>query len=244
MYDAAGASNGLESDNDATGTSNQPQTAAVFSNVTLVGPKGDGTTTLPVGETFTKSFLIRRNSSISVFNSLIVGWELGLSLEGSAVEDNFLGDTLAFSNNSFIELPIGTNYVTATPAFYSPITLLNDTTSTISQVSWVNPFTTNPDYRLDSTSVASTGADFTNSHFVGGFVSVNELTNENFIVYPNPTTERITIQSNNINNVTVMDEFGRTVLTSKSNTIDVSNLPNGVYILKINNTTKKIIIRK
>jgi hypothetical protein len=244
MYDAAGDSNSLESDNDATGSSNSPQTSAVFSNLTLVGPKGDGTTALPVGETFAKAFRIRRNSSISVFNSLIVGWELGLSLEGAAVEDNFLGDTLAFSNNSFIEFVNNTNYATATPTFYSPITLLNDTTSTISQVSWVNPFTSNPDYRLDSTSVVSTGADFTNSHFVGGFVSVQELTNENFVVYPNPTTEMITIQSNNINNVIVMDEFGRTVLTSKSNTIDVSNLSNGVYILKINNTTKKIIIRK
>jgi len=244
MYDAAGDSNSLESDNDATGSSNQPQTAAVFSNLTLVGAKGDGTTVLPVGETFAKAFRIRRNSSISVFNSLIVGWELGLSLEGSAVEDNFLGDTLAFSNNSLIEFNINTNYVTATSTFYSPITLLNDTTSTISDISWVNPFTTNPDYRLDSTSLVSTGADFTNSHFVGGFVSVNELTNENFIVYPNPTTERITIQSNNVNSVSVMDEFGRVVLTSKSNTIDVSNLSNGVYILRINNTTKKIIIRK
>jgi hypothetical protein len=244
MYDAAGDSNSLESDNDATGSSNQPQTAAVFSNLTLVGAKGDGTTVLPVGETFAKAFRIRRNSSISVFNSLIIGWELGLSLEGGAVEDNFLGDTLAFSNNSLIEFNTNTNYVTATSTFYSPITLLNDTTSTISDISWVNPFTTNPDYRLDSTSLVSTGADFTNSHFVGGFVSVNELTNENFIVYPNPTTERITIQSNNVNSVSVMDEFGRVVLTSKSNTIDVSNLSNGVYILRINNTTKKIIIRK
>ncbi len=244
MYDAAGDSNSLESDNDATGSSNQPQTSAVFSNLTLVGPKGDGTTVLPVGETFAKAFRIRRNSSISVFNSLIVGWELGLSLEGPAVEDNFLGDTLAFSNNSLIEFNPNTNYATATPTFFAPITLLNDTTSTISDISWVSPFTTNPDYRLDSTSVVATTADFTNSHFVGGFVSVSELTNENFIVYPNPTTERITIQSNNVNNVTVMDEFGRTVLTSKSNTIDVSNLSNGVYILKINNTTKKIIIRK
>jgi len=244
MYDAAGDSNSLESDNDATGSSNQPQTAAVFSNLTLVGAKGDGTTVLPVGETFAKAFRIRRNSSISVFNSLIIGWELGLSLEGGSVEDNFLGDTLAFSNNSLIEFNTNTNYVTATSTFYSPITLLNDTTSTISDISWVNPFTTNPDYRLDSTSLVSTGADFTNSHFVGGFVSVNELTNENFIVYPNPTTERITIQSNNVNSVSVMDEFGRVVLTSKSNTIDVSNLSNGVYILRINNTTKKIIIRK
>ena len=244
MYDAAGDSNSLESDNDATGSSNQPQTAAVFSNLTLVGAKGDGTTVLPVGETFAKAFRIRRNSSISVFNSLIVGWELGLSLEGGAVEDNFLGDTLAFSNNYLIEFNPNTNYVTAASTFFTPITLLNDTTSTISEISWVSPFTTNPDYRLDSTSVAATGADFTNSHFVGGFVSVNELTNENFIVYPNPTTERITIQSNNVNNVSLMDEFGRVVLTSKSNTIDVSNLSNGVYILRINNTTKKIIIRK
>jgi hypothetical protein len=74
-YDAPGDSNCFESDNDATGSANLPQTSAVFSNFTIVGPLGNGAQTLPIGEKFEKSFRIRRNSSISVFNTLVTGWE-------------------------------------------------------------------------------------------------------------------------------------------------------------------------
>ena len=36
-------SNGFESDNDGTGSSNLPQTAPIFSNITVIGPKQLGT---------------------------------------------------------------------------------------------------------------------------------------------------------------------------------------------------------
>lgn len=49
-YDAAGASNGFESDNDGTGTTSTPITSPVFSNVTLIGPKA--TLTTPVASYF------------------------------------------------------------------------------------------------------------------------------------------------------------------------------------------------
>ena len=252
MYDAAGTSNGLESDNDATGSPNLPQTSAIFSNVTLVGPKGDGTTVLPVGETFMKAFLIRRNSSISVFNSLVVGWENGLSIEGASCEANVTSGTLVFSNNVLTELPLGFNYVTATPTFFAPIASVNDTTSLISQINWVNAFPalgTTPDCRLDSTSSVATGADFTNPKFVGGFVGVNEIakTTANVSIYPNPATNNVNITTDGLSQVTLIDGMGKVINTqvvSGTFSLDVSNLTNGIYFLQVDNTTKKIIVRK
>ena len=170
LSDAAGDSNSFESDNDATGSNAQPLTAAIFSNVTTVGAKGDGTLSLPIGEKFEKAFKIRRNSSISVFNTLVAGWEKGLSFEGASVEDNVTGDSLSFSNNELVNLPVGSNVVTAASAFYTTFFGAdnNDSTKTIAQINWVNLFPslgTTPDARLGANSTAATGGDFTNLKF-------------------------------------------------------------------------------
>jgi hypothetical protein len=249
MYDAAGDSNGLESDNDATGSSNLPKTEAIFSNLTIIGPKSDGSITLPVGEKFEKSFRIRRNSSISIFNSLVVGWEKGLSIEGASCELNVTSGTLVFSNNILSEL--ADNYVTATPGFYTPIASVNDISTTISQINWVNafpPLGNKPDCRLDSTSFAAIGADFTNSKFSGGFVGLNEFSKTtNVSIYPNPATNNINIVTDRLVQVNLIDGMGRVInthLVSGIFSLDVSSLTNGIYFLQVDNTTKKIIIRK
>jgi hypothetical protein len=255
MSDAAGDSNSLESDNDATGSSNLPQTAAVFSNLTLIGPKGDGSIALPTGEKFEKAFRIRRNSSISVFNSLIVGWEKGLSIEGTAVESNFTSGNLVFSNNNLSGLTLGANYVTATSAFFTPITLLNDTTTTISDINWVNAFTnlgTKPDCRLQPTSLVANNGNFSSTKFTGGFVGVGEINKIiNVGFYPNPASNFLTIKSESIINLTITDQLGRLVLTNSVNgseTIDISNLTSGIYFLNINQNknsiTSKLIVSK
>lgn len=173
MSDAAGDSNGFESDNDATGSTAQPKTRPVFSNMTLVGPKGNGSVALPVGEKFEKAFRLRRNTATSCFNSLIVGWEKGLSIEGTAVVANVNGDTLVFSNNSLTNFNNGANTILSsgvTPAFYQSFWSVdgNDSTETIAQINWVNLFTNlgvTPDARLNAGSVAATGATFTNPKF-------------------------------------------------------------------------------
>jgi hypothetical protein len=121
LSDAAGDSNSFECDNDATGSTAQPKTRPIFSNMTLVGPKGNGSISLPVGEKFEKAFRLRRNTATSCFNSLVVGWEKGLSIEGTAVVANVNGDTLVFSNNSLTNFTNGTNTILSsgvTPAFY------------------------------------------------------------------------------------------------------------------------------
>jgi hypothetical protein len=251
MYDAAGDSNGLESDNDAAGSANTPQTAAIFSNLTIIGAKGNGSLSLPVGEKFEKAFRIRRNSSISVFNSLVVGWEKGLSIEGASCETNVTSGTLVFSNNVLTELPLGASYVTATSTFFTTVASVNDTTTSVSQINWINAFPslgTTPDCRLDSTSLVATGADFTNSKFVGGFVSVNEITKTtNVSIYPNPATNNVNITTDRLVQVTLIDGMGRVINTqsvSGTFSLDVSNLNNGIYFLQVDNTTKKIIVRK
>ncbi|WP_310378101.1 DUF1501 domain-containing protein [Flavobacterium sp.] len=81
-----------------------------------------------------------------------------------------------------------------------------------------------------------------------------EIKND-LVVYPNPSSEIISIHSqNNINSITVYSIDGRSVLTyvnpitSADFTIKVHNLSVGLYTLKINTDngifTKKIIIRR
>jgi hypothetical protein len=193
VSDAIGDSNSFESDNDAAGSAGQPKTAAIFSNVTLVGPKGNGSIVLPVGEKFEKAFRLRRNTAVSCFNSLVVGWEKGLSIEGTPVVNNVNGDTLLFSNNVLAGFTNNTNTIynagtsggaASTSSFYTSFWGAdgNDSTQSIAQVSWVNLFTplgTTPDARLSSGSSAASGAAFIHPKFfsvAAPVVSTNSYT--------------------------------------------------------------------
>ncbi len=78
-------SNGWESDNDANGLGvtniNQPQTKAVWANITMVGPRA---TTSNIGNSlFRNGAQIRRNSSISIYNSVMMGWPTGLYIDAT-----------------------------------------------------------------------------------------------------------------------------------------------------------------
>lgn len=98
-------SNGFESDNDGSGSTKEPNTACTFSNVTLIGPMGQDagfqntSTFINADESgyykganvnpnngaqlgiFQASMQIRRNSHLSVFNSVAVGYPVGLIVE-------------------------------------------------------------------------------------------------------------------------------------------------------------------
>jgi hypothetical protein len=180
LYDAPGDSNAFECDNDAAGSTAQPKTRPIFSNVTLVGAKGNGTTALPTGEKFEKAFRLRRNSAVSVLNSLVTGWEKGLSIEGAPVVANLNGDTMVFVNNiltNFAQPTWNTNNTNtvlnsggSTAAWYNSWWGVdgNDSTQSLTQVNWVNLFTAlgvTPDARLAIGSVAATGATFMNPVF-------------------------------------------------------------------------------
>jgi hypothetical protein len=74
-------SEAFESDNNATGTTAAPKTRAIFSNITAIGPKA---TLANTGNSlFLAGAQIRRNSAISIFNSIIVGWPLGVYIDAT-----------------------------------------------------------------------------------------------------------------------------------------------------------------
>ncbi len=95
-------SNGFESDNDGNGTTALPKTAPVFSNITLIGPyktTGDKN----VSTNFGAGMHIRRNSSLSAFNSVFAGWSTaGLLLDASSTMANATTGTLAIQNCALV----------------------------------------------------------------------------------------------------------------------------------------------
>jgi len=112
-------SNGFESDNNANGTVETPITAAVFSNVTLIGPwktLGDKN----VSSNFGAGMHIRRNSSLSAFNSVFAGWNTGLLLDATTTYANATSGSLAIQNCALIGSKVvsvnGANSVTAQQA--------------------------------------------------------------------------------------------------------------------------------
>lgn len=78
-------SNGFESDNDAAGSDLTPQTSAKFSNISIFIAPGT------VNAKYRSAFRIRRNSALSIYNSVVSAAypKGGLELEGTATQLNF-----------------------------------------------------------------------------------------------------------------------------------------------------------
>lgn len=83
------ASNGFESDNNGSGSATDPYTSAVFANVSLFGPVADpaaytneaGMSGSPVDARFQAALHLRRNTQLSIFNSVIAAYPIGLIIE-------------------------------------------------------------------------------------------------------------------------------------------------------------------
>ncbi len=94
--DIGDASNGIELDNDGTGTSAQPFTRPVFSNFTFVGSNSRPNTQ----SNHNFAMRIRRSGRVVVRNSAIVGFQKGgLSLESAGTSDAFINGESEFKNN-------------------------------------------------------------------------------------------------------------------------------------------------
>jgi hypothetical protein len=96
-------SEAFESDNDASGSLNAPQTKAVFSNMTVIGPRASLANS--GNALFLAGAQIRRNSGISIFNSIFLGWAQGLLIDsrnGRVMELNIQDSTVRFKNNTIV----------------------------------------------------------------------------------------------------------------------------------------------
>jgi len=102
-WDPNGQSNGFESDNEDDSSSQaEPHTHPVISNATLVGPARDDSwvNNLPPGETFDFSWVTRKSSRISVFNTAFTGYEYGISLRDVYTKQAALDTVLICKNVS------------------------------------------------------------------------------------------------------------------------------------------------
>jgi hypothetical protein len=93
-------SNGFESDNDGTGSTNTPQTAPVFSNITLIGPKYSGTP----NALYRRAAHLRRNTSTSIYNSIFVGYPTGLHIDGVSAQSNATNDLLQLERITLVNM--------------------------------------------------------------------------------------------------------------------------------------------
>jgi hypothetical protein len=178
-------SEAFESDNDANGSTGSPVTSAVFSNFTVLGPKATLNNT---GNTlFLGGAQIRRYSQMSLFNSIIAGWPIGLLIDASkgVPTDNNIPGALFVQNSIIAGSTSPVKYAASTTAATgaTDATILNWFNTTAygnsiltnnTDVGLTAPFNyTNPDFNpTGNTSAAATGASFSNSKLTAGFQAV------------------------------------------------------------------------
>lgn len=177
-------SEAFESDNDANGSQLTPQTKAVFSNFTVVGPRANLSN---IGNSlFLAAAQIRRNSSISIHNSILMGWPIGLLIDASKgypTDNNFAsglnvqntiisGCNIPVQYSASVSSPTGATTSSVlewfnTHSFGNTIISLNDDLKIPQAFNYSNP-NINP----ETGSAALVGASYSNSA-LSGFINVS-----------------------------------------------------------------------
>ena len=179
-------SNAFESDNDANGSSLTPQTSATFSNMTIIGPINSAAPGA-INSLFQNALQIRRNSSISVFNSVFTGFPVGLFIDatkGTPTDNNIVGNQLFFENNILAgnTTPLKFGPSTSSPTTYTLAdlttwfnakgnTILASTADVKLAGAWA-PAGTTPNFTPTAGSPLLTGGAFTNPKLATWFTQV------------------------------------------------------------------------
>ncbi len=182
-------SNGFEIDNDASGSlsATLPQTSAVVSNMTVIGPRA---TLSNLGNSnFRRGMHTRRNSAVSFFNCIVMGWPVGWNLDAGAGSPTDLNYTAAapkavvsnsiFAGNSTTFLysassSAATGFTTADlAAYFSRSGAGNTLLTTNTEVGLVAPFKYDASVNWNPTaaSPAATGGSFTHNKLTNSFFS-------------------------------------------------------------------------
>ena len=202
----ASTSETFESDNDAAGSGKLPLTSALFSNITCVGPvpldKTYNDLTATQKGAFRRGARIRRNSRLSIVNSVFMGYRNFIMFDGDSVlvasgvksgaisetsnvlRNNFIANTAAASaagatNTGLAEVD-SKNTPAAMDAWLRDVKNSNkiDDASYVSGAILVDPKNaTAPDFRPVTASKINTLANYDAAIFTkfGKFSSVNTL---------------------------------------------------------------------
>ncbi|MBK7763844.1 MAG: T9SS type A sorting domain-containing protein [Bacteroidetes bacterium] len=170
--DAVSGANGFESDNDGSGTGAKPYTSPVFSNMTIIGPQQTPTTTFDPN--FRRAAHIRRNSRTSIFNSIFMGWPVGIKLDGDSCHVAADSSFLVMKNNVVAACALPLDSLAGAPwnitAWFNTSGFSNTNYSANTDVMLTNPFNYgSPDFRPSSSSPMLTGAAFADAKLSAGF---------------------------------------------------------------------------
>lgn len=75
-------------------------------------------------------------------------------------------------------------------------------------------------------------------------LSVGELTQNDVKIYPNPATDLVHIDIENLKSVSLTSISGQQIQSWTSNTIDVSSISSGVYLMKVTNMNNETIVKR
>lgn len=89
-------SNGFESDNNGSGSLNEPITSPTYWNVTLIGPKQNSST--PINSLYRRGMHLRRSSRNNVNNAVIIGWPTGVRIDGANTIQAAQNGTMTLNN--------------------------------------------------------------------------------------------------------------------------------------------------
>ena len=176
-------SEAFESDNNASGTTASPKTNAVFSNITAIGPRASSTN---MGSSlFRGAAHIRRNSGVSIFNSVIIGWPRGIEIDattGTSTAFNIEDSIIRFRNNTLAGNAVNTRFA-GTPgatinsdasflSWFSNTYYSNDLLANAGDAKLIQPFNySSPDPTPFAGSNGNqkilSGASFTDAKFAG-----------------------------------------------------------------------------
>jgi hypothetical protein len=194
FYADQSQSNGFEcdsgpNDNLPSGNDFENHTRAIFSNVTIYGPRDHSTRAVSANNVHGMD--MRRRVSISIFNSVIVGWPTGLRFNQPSVLANYNNGNGVLANNVLsanVLYASGTGVNVADVQNYFEAVALGNTTlpmptSGNESTVWNNlglrvdnffarytiaTYPSNPNFTLSSgTATIATGASFTHSKFTG-----------------------------------------------------------------------------
>ena len=173
----------FESDNNASGTTATPKTSAIFCNITSIGPRA---TLSNIGSTYFRGAAhIRRNTAMSLFNSIILGWPRGVEIDattGTSTSLNIEDSSLRLRNITIAGCATNTRFsgsagatITTDAAFTSWFTnsyYNNDILVNAADAKLIQPFNyqapdPTPFGGANGNQKILTAADFTDPKFTG-----------------------------------------------------------------------------
>jgi hypothetical protein len=161
IADASG-SNGFESDNDAGGTDNTPNTTGVFSNVSIFGPKATAQTS--VDFQYESGMHLRSNTRLRIFNSVVTGFPEGIYVKGNFAQNNATAGELVVRNSVVAACEVNLKVDLFSPFDINAWFAANDNVAfdNISDLQIASPVNlTSPNPIPSAGSVLLSGADFT-----------------------------------------------------------------------------------